>query len=70
MFYRSVSVIYVNLILRIYRMEVNMSGFSLWSGMMMSFYAWMICGVVDVVCHGKSDGYNSCMWNLSIVSYF
>ena len=38
------SVIYVNLIWRIYRMDVNVSDFSLWSGMMMSFCVQMISG--------------------------
>ena len=65
----SVSVTYVNLISRICRMGMNMSDCDVWSGMM-SFFVLMTCGVVDVVCHGRIDGYNSCMQNLSIMSYF
>ena len=64
----SASVTYVNLTSRICRMDVNASDYSLWSGMM-SFYALMIFGVADVVYHGRIDDYNSCMWNVSIVSY-
>ena len=45
-----------------------MTGFFLWSGMM-SFFVWMICGVVYVECHGEADDYNSCAWKWSIVSY-
>ena len=65
----SVSVTYVNLIWRICRMDVNVSDFSLWSGMMMSFCVWMICNEVNVVCCSRINGYNSCMLNLSIMSY-
>ena len=60
---------YVNFILRICRMDVNASDFSLWSGMM-SFYVLMIYSVVNVVYQGGINDYNSCMWNLSIISYF
>ena len=49
-------------------MDVNVSGFYLWTGMM-SFYAWMIYGMVYVVRDGMVNGYNSCIWNLNIVSY-
>ena len=63
MIYWSVSMTYVNLIMRICRMDVNMSGFYLWSGMM-SFCIWMICSVVYVVFHSRIDAYNSCMWLL------
>ena len=70
MFNWSVSVTYVNLVLIICRMDMNVSGFSLWSGMMMSFCVWMICGVVDLVSHRRINGCNSCMWNLSVMSYF
>ena len=69
MIYWNVRVAFVNLILRICRIDVNMSGFGLWSGMMMSFCAQMIRSVVNVVCYSGIDGYNSCMWNLSIMSY-
>ena len=50
-------------------MGVNVSDFSLWSGMM-SFHALTICGVVNVVCHGEINGYNSCMQSSSIMTYF
>ena len=59
----SASVTCVNFILRICRMDVNVSDFGLWSGMM-SFCALMICGVVNVVFHGRIDDYNS-----SVMSY-
>ena len=49
-------------------MDVSMTGSYLWSDVM-SFCVLMICCVVYVECHGEIDGYNSCMWNLSNVSY-
>ena len=64
----SVSANYVNLILRACKIGMNMSDFGVWSGMM-SFFVLMICSVVDVMWHSGIDNYNSCMWNLSIVSY-
>ena len=60
----SVSVTYVNLILRICRMDVNMSNFGLWSGMMRSFCVWMICIEVNVVCNDGIYGYKPCIRNL------
>ena len=65
----SVSVTYANVILRICRMDMNVIDFNLWSGMMRTFWVQMICSGVNVVCHSGIDGYNPCMWNLSIVSY-
>ena len=50
-------------------MDMNVTGFYLWSGMM-SFCVQMICIMVYVEYHGKVNGYNSCMWNSSSVSYF
>ena len=30
---------------------------------------WMICGRVNMVCCSRIGGYNTCTWNLSIMSY-
>ena len=64
----SVSVTYVSFIMRFCMMDVNVTGFYPWSGMM-SFCVWMICTVAYVECHGEVDGCNSCMWSSSGVSY-
>ena len=50
-------------------MDLNMSDFGLWSGVMMSLCEHIICSVVNMVCCGRINGYNTCMWNLSIMSY-
>ena len=49
-------------------MDVNMTGFYHWSGMMI-FCVWMICSVVYVECHSEVNGCNSCMWSMSSVTY-
>ena len=65
----SASVTYVNLILWICRMDVNVSDFSLWSDMMRNFSAWMICSGIEVVSQGGINGYNCYLWNVYIVTY-
>ena len=65
----SLSVTCVNLVLQICRVDENVSNFCLRIGMMRNFCVQMICGGVDMVCYSRIDGSNSCMWNLSIMSY-
>ena len=66
----SARVTYVSLIMRLCKMDVSMIDFDLWSGTMRNLCVLMICSGVDVVCWNRIDGYNPCMWNLCVVSYF
>ena len=59
-----------NLSWKICRMDMSGIYFDLWSGRLRNFCVWMICSRVDVVCCGRINGSNLCMWNVRIVSYF
>ena len=50
-------------------MDVNVIYFDPWSGRLMDFYVWMICGEVGVVCHSSIDVCNPCMWSMNIMTY-
>ena len=49
---------YVNLALKICRMNVNMIYYDCWSGKLKNSYVWMICNGVGVVCHSGIYGCN------------
>ena len=66
----SVNLIYVNPALKIGRMVMNMTYCDLWIDNLKIFYVWMICNVVDVVCHGEFDGYGLYRWNTVVMSCF
>ena len=57
-----------NLTLKIGRMFVSVIYCELWSGKLKNFCVWMICDVVNVVCHGEIDGCNLYRWDVSIMS--
>ena len=59
----------VDLSWRICKMDVSRIYCILRSGRMKNICVWMICSMANVVCHGRIDGCNLCMWNLSIGSY-
>ena len=52
----SVNLIYMGPALKISMMVVNVTYCNLCIGNLKSFYVWMICNVVDVVCLSEVDG--------------
>ena len=63
----------VNLIYRFHawkicRMVMNVTYCNLWIDNLKSFYVWMVCNVVNVVCHGEVDGCGLYSWSKIIVS--
>ena len=64
----SVNLIYMSPSLKISRMVVNVTYCDLWIDNLKSLYVWMICNVVDMVCHGKVDGCGLHSWSVIVVS--